>query len=75
MLFSLRKHHLDPFVADTALKVSQSLYCCTTSIPHGVGNYFPQLWGTGISDAILYSLLPMLFHRLFHIILINIHII
>ena len=34
------------------LKVSQSVYCFTTSIYHGVENYFPRLWGTGISDAI-----------------------
>ena len=39
-------------MTDTALKVSQSLYCFTTSISHGVENYFPRLWGTGISDAI-----------------------
>ena len=38
---------------DTALKVSQSVYCFTTSISDGVENYFPRLWGTGISDAIL----------------------
>ena len=50
MLFSLLKHYLD---TDTALKVSQSVYCFTTSISHGVENYFPRLWGTGISDAIL----------------------
>ena len=50
MLFSLRKHHLDLFVAGTALKVSRSLYCFTTS--HGVEVNFPRLWGTGISDAI-----------------------
>ena len=49
MLFSLLKHYLD---TDTALKVSQSVYCFTTSVSHGVGNYFPRLWGTGISDAI-----------------------
>ena len=42
MLFPLLKHYLD---TDTALKVSQSVYCFTTSISHGVG-------GTGISDAI-----------------------
>ena len=47
MLFSLLKHYLD-----IALKVSQSVYCFTTSISHGVENYFPRLWGTGISDAI-----------------------
>ena len=47
MLFSLLKHYLD-----TALKVSQSVYCFTTSISYGVENYFPRLWGTGISDAI-----------------------
>ena len=37
---------------DTALKVSQSLYCFSTFICHIVENYFPRLWGTGISDAI-----------------------
>ena len=52
MLFSLLKHYLD---TDTALKVSQSVYCFTTSISHGVENYFPRLWGTGISDAIFTS--------------------
>ena len=51
MLFSLIKHYLD---TGTALNVSQSLYCFTTSISHGVENYFPRLWGTDISDAILY---------------------
>ena len=39
-------------LTDTALKVSQSVYCFTISISHGVENYFPRLWGTGISDAI-----------------------
>ena len=52
MLFSLLKHHLDRNITDTALKVSRSLYCFTASISHGVENYFPRLWGTGISDAI-----------------------
>ena len=47
MLFSLLKHYLD-----TDLKVSQSVYFFTTSISHGVENYFPRLWGTGISGAI-----------------------
>ena len=56
MLFFLRKHHLYLFVADTALKVSRSLYCFTTSISHGVENYFPRLWGMGISDAIFNAL-------------------
>ena len=51
MLFSLLKHYLD---TDTALKVSQSVYCFTTSIFHGVDNYFPRLWGT---DAIFPNLL------------------
>ena len=52
MLFSLLKHYLDLYITDTALKLSRSLYCFTTSISHGVENYFPRLWGTGISDAI-----------------------
>ena len=50
MLFSLLKHYLD---ADTDMKVSQSVYCFTTSVSHGVENYFPRLWGTGISGAIV----------------------
>ena len=53
MLFSPLKHYLDLYRSDTVLKVSQSLHCFTTSICHGVENYFPRLWGTGISDAIL----------------------
>ena len=57
MLFSLLKHHLDLDITDTALKVSQSLYCFTTSISHGIENYFPRLRGTGISDAIFLHLL------------------
>ena len=33
--------------------LSRSLYCFTTaSISHGVENYFPRLWGTGVTDAI-----------------------
>ena len=52
MLFSLLKHYLDLHISNTALKVSWSLYCFTTSVCHGVENYFPRLWGTGISDAI-----------------------
>ena len=55
MLFSLLKHHFDLNITDTALKISRSLNCFTTSISHGVENYFPRLWGTGISDAILTS--------------------
>ena len=52
MLFSLLKHYLELYITDTALKVSRSLYSFTTSISHGFENYFPRLWGTGISDAI-----------------------
>ena len=52
MLFSLLKHYLDLYISDTALKVFWSLYRFTTSVCHGVENYFPRLWGTGISDAI-----------------------
>ena len=49
LLFSLLKH----YITDTALKVSRSLCCFTTSLSHCVENCFPRLWGTGISDAIL----------------------
>ena len=54
MLFCLSKHYLDLYITDTALKVSRSLYCFTTSISHGVENFFTRLWGTGISDAIFF---------------------
>ena len=53
MLFYL--HYLDLYVSETALKVSRSLYCFITTVCHGVENYFPRLWGMGISDAILYD--------------------
>ena len=55
MLFSLLKNYLDLDVTDITLKVSQSLYFFTTSISHGVENYFSILWGTGISVAIFMS--------------------
>ena len=58
MLFSVLRHYLELYISDTALKVSRSLYCFTTSISHGVENYFPKLWGTGISDAIFFHLKP-----------------
>ena len=60
MLFSLFKHYLELYITGTALKVSQSLYCFTTSISYGVENYFPILWGTGISDAVLSPLLLLM---------------
>ena len=44
--------HLLTNIPNTALKVSRSLDCLTTSISHGVENYFPRLWGMCISDAI-----------------------
>ena len=50
--FLYLKRHFDLNITDTALKVSRSLYCFTTSTSHGVENYFPRLWGTDISDAI-----------------------
>ena len=52
MSFSLFKHYLDLYTTDTAVKVSQSSYCFTTSISHVVENYFPRLWDTGITDAV-----------------------
>ena len=47
--YSLLKHYLELYITDTALKVSRSLYFFTTSVSHGVENYFPRLWGTGNS--------------------------
>ena len=48
MLFSLLKHYLD---TDTALKVSQSVFCFTTSISHGVENISP---GCGVRSLMLF---------------------
>ena len=50
--FCLLKYYLDLHVTYTALKVSQSLYSFTTSMSHGVKNYFSGPWDTGISGAI-----------------------
>ena len=36
MLFSLHKHYLELYITDNDLNVSESLYCFTTSISHGV---------------------------------------
>ena len=66
MLFSLLKHYLDLYISDTVLKVFQSLYSFTTSICHGVENYFSRLWGTGISDAILFNVVMDHFDNLFN---------
>ena len=57
-VLSLRYYflYLNIIWTDPALKVSRSLYCFTASISHGVKNYFPRLWGRGISDAIFCSL-------------------
>ena len=44
LTFSLLKHYLDLCITDTALIVFPSLYCFTTSVSHGVENYFPRLW-------------------------------
>ena len=62
MLLSLLKHHLDLNITDTALKVSQCLYCFTISVSRGVENYFPRLWVTGISDAIFLILCQILLY-------------
>ena len=56
VIFSLLKYYLELYITNTALKVSRSLYFFTTSISHGLENYFPRLWGTGISDAIFFNI-------------------
>ena len=62
MLFSVLKHYLDLYISDTVLKVSQSLYCFTTSMCHGDENFFLRLWGMGISDDI-FCYITMFFLR------------
>ena len=62
MSFSVLKHDLELYITDTALKVSRSLYRFTTSVSLDVENFFPWLWGMGISDAILYSTVYTLGH-------------
>ena len=64
MLFSLLKHYLELYITDTALKVSRSLYFLTTSLFHGVENYFPRQWGTGISDAVLIVLFQLFYFNI-----------
>ena len=54
MVFSLLKHYLEVYVTDTALKVSRSFNCFITPVSHGVENYFPRLWGMGISDTLFF---------------------
>ena len=73
MVFSLLKHYLDFYTSDSGLKISQSLYFFTTSICYGVENYFPRLWGMGISDAILilYLYIPVHFVSLKHYFLLD----
>ena len=46
--------YLELYITYTALKVSRTLYCFTTSVSHGVENYFSRLCGTGISAIFLY---------------------
>ena len=53
MLVSLLKHYFELYITDTALEVSRSLYCFTTSISDCVKNYFPRLWATGISGIFM----------------------
>ena len=53
MLFSLVKHYLELYITDTAVKVFRSLYYFTTSISHGVENFFPRL-GVWASLMLLY---------------------
>ena len=40
------------YITDFVVKASWSLYCFTSSVPHGVKNYFPRLWGMIIFNAI-----------------------
>ena len=50
MLFSLLKHYLDLYVTDTALKLSQSLYCFSTSISHVLKTISP---GCGVRTSLM----------------------
>ena len=47
------QHHVTIF----ALKVSSwSLYRVTSSLSDAVENYFPRLWGMGISESMFFSI-------------------
>ena len=48
----ISKHYLDLCIIDTAVKLSHCLYSFNTSISHCVENYFPWMWGVGISDVL-----------------------
>ena len=50
MLFSLFQHYLVLHITDNALKVSQSFYCFTTSVSHGVENSSP---GGGVRASLM----------------------
>ena len=39
------------YITDFVVKASWSLYCFTSSVSHGVKNYFPRLWGMIIFNA------------------------
>ena len=58
MLFSL--HYLELYITDSAVKVSRFLYWFTTYISHGVENYFPRLFHTGISDAVFSFIIDLI---------------
>ena len=62
---TLRRDAISSLDTDTALKVSHSVYCFTTSVSHGVENYILRLWGTGISDAIFVQICSTALNRFF----------
>ena len=45
--------------------MSRSFNCFTISISHGIENYISGIWGTGLSDAILMSLVSLTVNSLF----------
>ena len=59
----LLKHYLDLYVTDVALKVSQYLYCFTTSISNGVKNIFP---GGGVRASAMLFFQERIFLPFFH---------
>ena len=62
MLFCLLENYLDLYITDTALKVSRSLYCFTTSVSDGVETISP---GCGVRASVKLFFFCLIFQFFF----------